>query len=222
MKSEHFDRCVKEGLVLPSDDPGSLAIPFKVALGKGYRWYCETCRFTWKQTATHHQTCKVKANESIATAARRFEERPLSTALEQAIQPPSRHFCKCGAEIDIVAGCAQCDQCVYTKEAPKEESPIAPLLRAAIETANHRHQQYGANFHIPGELLRLALNGASLPTETATDFNRIRIVFLMFDKLTRYVQAVARGNKEAADDSLHDAGVYSFMLQTLEGNKPRL
>jgi hypothetical protein len=84
-------------------------------------------------------------------------------------------------------------------------------LQKAIKTFSERNKTYGDNYIQHGKVMKaLFPNGVDLRTEK--EYNRFGVVNMMVAKLTRYSQ----GWPSAHQDSIHDLGVYSFMLESLD------
>lgn len=84
-------------------------------------------------------------------------------------------------------------------------------IAEALETFKERNKAYGDNYLTHGYVMKaLFPDGVDLKTEK--EYNRFGIVNMMVAKLTRYCQ----GWPTAHQDSIHDLGVYSFMLESLD------
>lgn len=95
----------------------------------------------------------------------------------------------------------------------KEENMAHPTehIAAAFETFKQRSEVYGDNYLTHGKvMMALFPNGVDLKTEK--EYNRFGIINMMVAKLTRYCQ----GWPNAHQDSVHDLGVYSFILESLD------
>ena len=91
-----------------------------------------------------------------------------------------------------------------------KNSPIA-CMEEAVGTFRERNKIYGDNYHQHGKvMMALFPNGVNLSTEK--EWNRFGIINMIVSKLTRYSQ----NWPESHEDSIHDMGVYSFMLQSLD------
>ena len=98
----------------------------------------------------------------------------------------------------------------------KNRHPI-DCLEEALETFKQRNKQYGDNYLTHGKVMTaLFPNGIQL--QTVEDWNRFGIVNMIVAKLTRYAQKWPDVS-ESTIDSVHDTGVYSFMLEALDSNK---
>jgi hypothetical protein len=84
-------------------------------------------------------------------------------------------------------------------------------IAEALETFKERNKVYGDNYLTHGTVMKaLFPNGVDLKTEK--EYNRFGIVNMMVAKLTRYCQSWPAAHQ----DSIHDLGVYSFMLESLD------
>jgi hypothetical protein len=93
-----------------------------------------------------------------------------------------------------------------------EVSP-ADCLGEAMNTFRERSKVYGKNYLQHGKvMMALFPNGMELKTEE--DWNRFGIINMIVSKLTRYSQSWP----SAHIDSIHDLGVYAFMLESLDIN----
>lgn len=84
-------------------------------------------------------------------------------------------------------------------------------MQKALDTFRERNKVYGDNYHQHGRVM-MALFKEGVNLQTIEDYNRFGIVNMMVAKLTRYCQ----GWPKPHEDSVHDLGVYSFMLQALD------
>ena len=102
------------------------------------------------------------------------------------------------------------------KESLKNKHPI-DCIEDALRTFKQRNKQYGDNYLTHGKVMTaLFPNGIQL--KTVEDWNRFGIVNMIVAKLTRYAQKWPNVS-ESTIDSVHDTGVYSFMLEALDSNK---
>lgn len=90
---------------------------------------------------------------------------------------------------------------------------IEDKLRKAIKTAEERGKVYG---HDGSEVIGRAMsklfpNGITLTSED--DFARFSIFNMMMAKIGRYAKNFSKGGH---GDSVHDIGVYSFILEDLD------
>lgn len=89
---------------------------------------------------------------------------------------------------------------------------IELLMEASLKTFAERNASYGNNFLNVGKaMLALFPNGITL--QTAEDFTRFHILELNVVKLCRYCNNFVAGGH---DDSIHDQGVYAFILQGID------
>ena len=89
--------------------------------------------------------------------------------------------------------------------------PVAEVMQEAAKTFEIRQSVYGDNY----KLAALALESFfpdGVPLKTANDHERFHIFMLIVVKLSRY----ANGWKKPHQDSIHDAGIYSFMLEAID------
>jgi hypothetical protein len=95
----------------------------------------------------------------------------------------------------------------------KEGKMPTPIenMEEAISTFKKRNKVYGDNYLTHGKVMQaLFPNGVKL--DTIKEHNRFGIINMMVAKLTRYSQ----GWPKAHQDSVHDLGVYAFMLESLD------
>jgi hypothetical protein len=84
-------------------------------------------------------------------------------------------------------------------------------LRNAIKTFETRGEAYGNSYLQYGEVMKILFpNGIKL--ETKDDINRMGLLNMIVSKLIRYTNQWGKPHK----DSMHDLGVYSFMLEGLD------
>ena len=85
-------------------------------------------------------------------------------------------------------------------------------LKKAAETYKERNKVYGNTYKRHGGVAAaLFPNGVAL--RTAEDHNRFAALTLIIGKLTRYATNFEKGGHA---DSIHDLGVYAFMLEELD------
>lgn len=97
-----------------------------------------------------------------------------------------------------------------TMPSKKKSSPVEKLEKA-IETFKDRNETYGDNYLVHGKVMQaLFPNGVDL--RTVKEYNRFGIVNMMVAKLTRY----CNNWPGAHEDSVHDLGVYSFILESVD------
>ncbi len=90
------------------------------------------------------------------------------------------------------------------------------ILDAAAETFRKRNKVYGDNYTRAGEALA-AMFPQGVTLKTADDHNRFQIFNLIFVKLSRYAVQWHSGHK----DSIHDAAVYSAILEDIDAKIER-
>lgn len=89
-----------------------------------------------------------------------------------------------------------------------QEFPAEPLLRDALTTYHERRAQYGASEQLFADVMtQLFPEGITLRTHD--DHVRYGLFTQMVSKLCRYAKDFRHGHI----DSVHDLGVYSFMLE---------
>ena len=95
-------------------------------------------------------------------------------------------------------------------EEKMSKNPI-DCMEQALKTFKERNKVYGDNYHQHGKvMMALFPEGANL--STIEDYNRFGIINMLVAKLTRYCQ----GWPKSHQDSIHDMGVYAFMLESLD------
>lgn len=85
------------------------------------------------------------------------------------------------------------------------------IMEKAAETYRVRNKQYGDNYKTFGRVM-VALLPEGLTLRTEDDFNRYGVIIQIVSKLTRYFAHPMAGHA----DTIHDLGVYSFMLEELD------
>jgi hypothetical protein len=98
------------------------------------------------------------------------------------------------------------------KEIKMIKSPIECMEEALI-TFKERNKEYGDNYLNHGKVMA-ALFPNGLELKTVKDYNRFGIINMQVAKLTRYCQ----GWPKPHIDSVHDLGVYSFILESLDND----
>lgn len=90
---------------------------------------------------------------------------------------------------------------------------IVSKLRTAIQTAKQRGAVYGHDgSEVTGRAIAMLFpDGITL--KTADDFARFLIFSMMMAKTGRYAKNFAKGGHM---DSVHDTGVYAFILEDLD------
>ena len=98
----------------------------------------------------------------------------------------------------------------------KEKMSKHPIdcMEKALETFKERNKVYGDNYHQHGKVMT-ALFPEGVSLSTIEDYNRFGIVNMLVAKLTRYCQ----GWPKSHQDSIHDMGVYAFMLESLDSEE---
>ncbi len=84
---------------------------------------------------------------------------------------------------------------------------VEDSLRKALSTFLERGEEYGETWYQVGEITRI-LYPEGIKLETKSDFARFHILQWMIGKLVRFVQSDDR-------DSILDAGVYAFILESI-------
>lgn len=90
-------------------------------------------------------------------------------------------------------------------------------IAEALETFRERNQSYGDNYLQHGKVMTV-LFPDGIELKTVEDWNRFGIINMIVAKMTRYSQNWPDVNKGTID-SLHDLGVYSFMLESIDSFK---
>ena len=92
-----------------------------------------------------------------------------------------------------------------------KDNSVESVFKDALKTFKERNKVYGDNYHQHGKvMMTLFPNGVQLNTEK--EHNRFGIINMLVAKLTRYTQ-----NWPASHlDSIHDMGVYAFILESLD------
>ena len=90
---------------------------------------------------------------------------------------------------------------------------VPELLQDAAKTFAERDKVYGSAYKRQGKVLAaLFPNGLNLITEE--DFCKFALLSMIVGKVNRWTTAFSSRNKH--EDSLHDLGIYAFMLQEIE------
>ena len=100
-----------------------------------------------------------------------------------------------------------------TKKVGKKDTTkaISGNLEQALETFNQRGAAYGPSYLQYGEVISsLFPEGVSL--QSAEEINRFGLLSMIISKLTRYCNQWDEPHK----DSIHDLGVYAFMLEGVD------
>ena len=95
----------------------------------------------------------------------------------------------------------------------KSGQPKHPIdcMEAALNTFRERNKTYGDNYLQHGEVMT-ALFPDGIKLNSVEDWNRFGVINMIVAKLTRYAQ----GWPKVHQDSVHDLGVYAFMLESLD------
>lgn len=102
---------------------------------------------------------------------------------------------------------------LYFGEKNMKEVPNAgDRLCIAAETYKERNKQYGNSYKMHGKIIS-ALFPDGIKLETVEDHNRYAIINTVVSKMNRYCNNFNKGGHQ---DSIHDLGVYSFMLEELD------
>ena len=107
------------------------------------------------------------------------------------------------------------DNVIYDSSKDKDAFASSPAdcLESALNTFRARSKVYGNNYLQHGKVMR-ALFPAGVALSTLSDYNRFGIINMIVSKLTRYSQNWDKAHL----DSIHDLGVYAFMLESLDRN----
>jgi hypothetical protein len=112
-------------------------------------------------------------------------------------------------------GCEKCRRRTPAEEKkvmPKlvDETEVSKLMTAAIQTHLDRVAVYGEKGHDQlGEVLA-ALFPDGLTLQTPAEFSRFHVFQMIVAKVNRYANNYTGGGHA---DSIHDTGVYSFVLE---------
>ena len=103
------------------------------------------------------------------------------------------------------------------KKATKKAGPrdttkaISGNLEQALETFNQRGAAYGPSYLQYGEVIS-SLFPEGINLQSTDDINRFGLMSMIISKLTRYCNQWDEPHK----DSIHDLGVYAFMLEGVD------
>lgn len=104
------------------------------------------------------------------------------------------------------------NQLNIANEEKKERNHSAVTnIAQALSTYVERNRAYGNSYHKFGTVMA-ALFPNGLTLNSVEDFNRYGVFFMQISKLIRYSTDPKKGHL----DSVHDLGVYSFMLEELD------
>ena len=100
-----------------------------------------------------------------------------------------------------------------TKKDTQMQSKKSPdeCMAQALETLKEKRKQYGDSYLKYGQVM-MALFPNGIKTYDAEDFNRLGLLNMIVHKLVRY----ANQWENKHQDSIHDLGVYAFMLEALD------
>lgn len=90
---------------------------------------------------------------------------------------------------------------------------VQEKLRAALETADARGKVYGGPGKEGHRITGMAMNELfpnGLTLKTDDDFIRFLLFSMLMTKIGRYAMNFEKGGHQ---DSIHDLGVYSFLLE---------
>jgi len=91
------------------------------------------------------------------------------------------------------------------------KSPVSKIMEKAIATHESRNATYNNSFEEHGRIM-VALFPDGITLSSVDDFNRFGVLNMIVSKLYRYCSNFELGHQ----DSIHDLGVYSFMLEYLD------
>lgn len=86
-------------------------------------------------------------------------------------------------------------------------------MKRAMDTYLERNKVYGDNYKHFGELMEV-LYPKGFAASNDRDWNRLGIIVMIAAKLSRYVNDPYNGHP----DSIHDMGVYCFMLEEIDSD----
>ena len=86
------------------------------------------------------------------------------------------------------------------------------LMIKGAETFRERNLAYGDSYKQFGPMM-VCLFPKGVTLKTCEDFNRFGVLSMIGSKLMRYCNNFPQGGHQ---DSVHDLGVYSFMLEELD------
>ena len=85
-------------------------------------------------------------------------------------------------------------------------------MQKAAKTYRQRNKVYGDNYKRHGAVMA-ALFPDGIALRTIEDHNRFGVLTMIVSKLGRYATNFEKGGH---NDSIHDLGVYAFMLEELD------
>jgi len=91
------------------------------------------------------------------------------------------------------------------------QSNLQNKMQNALNTAKERGEQYGHSYLTHGEVVKV-LFPEGIRLKTKKDFNRYGALNLIVTKLIRYCNSWDKPHQ----DSIHDLGVYAFILETID------
>lgn len=112
--------------------------------------------------------------------------------------------------------CEECKEKVRVARIKNNHHAISNMERA-LSTYRDRNRVYGNNYKRFGIIMH-SLYPKGVDFTTPEQWNRFGIILQMISKLSRYVTDPAAGHI----DSIHDMGVYSFMLEELDAEQAGL
>ena len=96
---------------------------------------------------------------------------------------------------------------------PVPQTKVVPKMEAAIQTYIERSAIYGpGGFKEHGQVLK-ALFPNGLKLETEEELSRWVVFNMLLTKVCRYAKHMTSGGHQ---DSIHDLGVYSFILEDFD------
>lgn len=97
------------------------------------------------------------------------------------------------------------DTQMQNKKSPDE------CMAQALDTLKEKRKEYGDSYLKYGQVM-MALFPNGITVYDAEDFNRLGLLNMIVHKLVRY----ANQWENKHQDSIHDLGVYAFMLEALD------
>ena len=101
-----------------------------------------------------------------------------------------------------------------TRRAAKKNRSAGDILTEMAATYMERNAMYKDNYKRFGDIM-MGIFPEGLTVTTKDEWNRICIYMMITSKLTRYAANFGKGGHQ---DSIHDSGVYSAMLEELGEN----
>jgi hypothetical protein len=129
-----------------------------------------------------------------------------------AFRPPEEHK----HTSEGYESCAECKEKVRAARIKNNHHAISNMERA-LSTYRDRNRVYGNNYKRFGIIMH-SLYPKGVDFSTPEQWNRFGIILQMISKLSRYVTDPAAGHI----DSVHDMGVYAFMLEELDAEQAGL